>query len=385
MLLTIYIEHTHPNEELKLPFGGIQTQLLELLPEYQKVEKLKIALITRYSEYCSDSSNVKIYQINKFKGSILGKLYFYLSSFYKMVKIHHIERIDMINVHTFSYSIITPLLLRIIFKMPILMKIPIDFKSHIREISMMRSNTMVKKVICYSWLKLFQKFFLRKINYIRVINNQMVQDLYRENYPNERILRISNGIEISKFANLNKNTHEGVNYGFVGRLSRFKNLYYMLKEFKLYFEMYPLDQLLIYGDGPEFRSINTFIEQNNLSKNISLLGFERNITKIYESIDVLIDPSYGQGISNANLEAMATSTLVIASKVDGNIDLIKDGENGLLFEPKKKGALLEKLLKYKDSPNQAKSMTEKAKRIVSEVYDIKSITNQIVNFVFNRN
>ncbi|MFX0075325.1 MAG: glycosyltransferase, partial [Candidatus Hermodarchaeota archaeon] len=204
MLLTIYIEHTHPNKKLKLPFGGIQTQLLQLLTEYQKVKELKIKLITRYSEYPNNSKNFKIYQINKFKGSILGKLYFYLISFYKMVKIHKIERIDLINIHTFSYSIIAPLLLRLIFKIPVLMKIPIDFKSHIKEVSLMKKNTLVKKFICYSWLKLFQKYFLKKISYIRVINHRMAEDLLKLNYPKERILRISNGIEISKFKNLNK-------------------------------------------------------------------------------------------------------------------------------------------------------------------------------------
>lgn len=385
MLLTIFIEHTHPNEKLKLPFGGIQTQLLELLSEYQRIKKLKILLITRYSEYPNTSKNFKIYQINKFRGSILGKLYFYLSSFYKMVIIHKKKRIDLINVHTYSYSVITPLLLRLIFKIPILMKIPIDFKSHIKEISMMRSNTLIKKIICYSWLKLFQKYFLGKVDYIRVINNRMVEDLRELKYPKERILRISNGIEIKKFTNLNKNAHEGVSYGFAGRLSQFKNLNYMLMEFKPYFEMFPSDKLLIYGDGPELPSINAFIERNNLANNIFVLGFERDITRIYNNIDVLIDPSYGQGISNANLEAMSTNTLIIASNVYGNIDLIKNGENGLLFEPRKKGALLEKLLYYKNAPKQAKLMTQKARRTVSEEYNIKSITNRIIEFVFNRN
>ena len=162
MLLAIYIEHTHPNEKLDLPFGGIQTQLLELLPEYQKFKNLKISLITRYSEYQSNSNSFKIHQINRFSGSVLGKVYFYLVSFFKMVKIHKIEHIDLINTHTYSYSVITPFLLRFFFKIPILMKIPIDFRSHIKDVFLMKKNTTLKKFVCYSWLKLFQKYLIKK-------------------------------------------------------------------------------------------------------------------------------------------------------------------------------------------------------------------------------
>ncbi|MFX0075173.1 MAG: glycosyltransferase, partial [Candidatus Hermodarchaeota archaeon] len=180
-------------------------------------------------------------------------------------------------------------------------------------------------------------------------------------------------------------THKDVVYGFVGRISQFKNLDYLLTEFKLYFEKYPLDKLFIYGEGPELQSMNSFIKQNNLLNNINILGFEPDKEKIYSTIDVLIDPSYGQGISNANLEAMSTKTLVIASKVDGNIDLIEDGKTGLLFELRKKDALLNKLIYYKSSPNEAKLMIDNARKMILEKYDIKSIPPKIINFILCRN
>jgi glycosyltransferase involved in cell wall biosynthesis len=213
----------------------------------------------------------------------------------------------------------------------------------------------------------------------------MFEELMELKYPKTRILRIPNGIKLKKYIDLDKNVHEGIIYGFVGRLSQFKNIRYMLGEFKDYFDKFSLDKLFIFGEGPELEYINNFIENNGLSNNIYLLGYEGNKEKIYSNLDVLIDPSHGQGISNANLEAMSTNTLLIASKVDGNIDLIGDGETGLLFEPKNKGALLEKLLYYKEYPIQAKVMTEKAQKLISETYDIKSISKNIIDFIFNRN
>lgn len=68
---------------------------------------------------------------------------------------------------------------------------------------------------------------------------------------------------------------------------------------------------------------------------------------IYSNIDVLVDPAFAQGISNANLEAMCTETFIIASKTPGNEDLITHKKTGLLFDPKDKNDLLDKLLYYK--------------------------------------
>ena len=53
--------------------------------------------------------------------------------------------------------------------------------------------------------------------------------------------------------------------------------------------------------------------------------------------------SIGEGISNAVLEAMATSLPVIATRVGGNVELVRDGITGRLVEPSRHDALAEAL------------------------------------------
>ena len=126
------------------------------------------------------------------------------------------------------------------------MKIPIDFRSHIKDVFLMKKNTTLKKLICYSWLKLLQKYLIKKVDYIRVLNSRMFEELMELKYPKTRIIRIPNGIKLKKYINLDKNVHEGIIYGFVGRLSQFKNIRYMLGEFKDYFDKFSLDKLSIF-------------------------------------------------------------------------------------------------------------------------------------------
>ena len=66
MHLCIIIGNTHANKQLNLNVGGISNQILLLLQSYEKIKKINISLITRYSEYTPTSNRIKIYRIQKF-------------------------------------------------------------------------------------------------------------------------------------------------------------------------------------------------------------------------------------------------------------------------------------------------------------------------------
>ena len=53
---------------------------------------------------------------------------------------------------------------------------------------------------------------------------------------------------------------------------------------------------------------------------------------IYQMLDVLVLPSFSEGLPNVVMEAMAQRVVVIANKVGGVLELISDGKNGYLTE-----------------------------------------------------
>ena len=90
---------------------------------------------------------------------------------------------------------------------------------------------------------------------------------------------------------------------------------------------------MIAGEGNQKENLKTLAEENGVS--LRLLGFREDICLLLEAADVFAFPSKREGLSVSVMEAMFMKKPVIASKIRGNTDLIKDGENGLLVYPNK--------------------------------------------------
>ena len=131
-----------------------------------------------------------------------------------------------------------------------------------------------------------------------------------------------------------KNDNEIILFS-VFRLSKEKNPYFMLKGIKQIKEKTNLKfKCLIAGAGPEEKNLKKFIEKNNLSDVVSLLGKIKpeNISLYYQLTDIFIFSSKSETQGMVLLEAMAGSCPVVAMQSSGTDDLIIEGKNGFKTE-----------------------------------------------------
>lgn len=122
--------------------------------------------------------------------------------------------------------------------------------------------------------------------------------------------------------------------GTVGRMQPVKDQLTLARAFIVLREMMrpggrPL-RLVIAGDGPLRRQVIDILDQARARTQAWLPGERDDVPQIMRGLDVFVLPSLGEGISNTILEAMASGLPVVATRVGGNPELVKEGRTGQL-------------------------------------------------------
>jgi L-malate glycosyltransferase len=133
--------------------------------------------------------------------------------------------------------------------------------------------------------------------------------------------------------------------GYIGRLDfEEKGVDILLESFKLFNIKNPNSKLLLIGSGKNERSIKKFISENNLPA--ILINPVENIYDYLNIFNVLVLPSRTDPFPLTMLLSGAAKVPFIGSSVGGIKELIRDENNGLLFDRNDVNDLSEKIEKY---------------------------------------
>lgn len=124
-----------------------------------------------------------------------------------------------------------------------------------------------------------------------------------------------------------------------------------------------------YKDHYTLKYLKNMVREQGLESKILFLGQRNDIAKLLRENDLFILPSRHEGFGIALIEAMASGIPVIASNADGPGEIIRHGENGLLFKSEDISDLAEKIIYAGERPEEIKRMAENASRDVWR-YDI---------------
>lgn len=162
---------------------------------------------------------------------------------------------------------------------------------------------------------------------------------------------IPNGIEVERFSMAEplETLRDGkLNLLFVGRLEKRKGLDYLLGAYEIAKkEMPELRLVVVSPEGPAKDFYERMAEDRGL-KDVVFSGFvpDQDLPRYYRMADVFCAPSTGkESFGIILLEAMASGRPIVASRIDGYANLMTDGAEGLLVEPKNREALAQALLR----------------------------------------
>jgi len=149
----------------------------------------------------------------------------------------------------------------------------------------------------------------------------------------------------------------------------------------------PNAYLLYIGDGEERERLYNKIKELGWENNVRLLGFKNQseLPLYYDMCDVFVLPSnkepYGLIVNEVLncAKPIITTTEVAAAK-----DLIKDGENGFIYEPEDIETLAKHIKKFINDPSLSKKMGEKSLEIIDK-WNYKEDVNGIYKALKNLN
>ena len=122
-----------------------------------------------------------------------------------------------------------------------------------------------------------------------------------------------------------------------GRMHKHKQFDVLIRAFSIVKDNFKDWDLIILGDGEEIDNLNKMLIDFNLNKRVYLPGSVGNMSEWYDRADIFILSSLLEGFPNVLLEAMAHGLPCISFDCDtGPRDMIQDGVNGILINPKEK-------------------------------------------------
>ena len=170
-----------------------------------------------------------------------------------------------------------------------------------------------------------------------------------------------------------------IKYLFLGRLLKEKGINELLLAANSHLKN-NIATFYIAGDYNKNNSssidFNNFIQKCDENKSIKYLGYIDNVKSLLGGVDCLILPSYREGLSNVILEALSMEIPVLASNVPGCKELIKDGYNGFLFEPRSASSIKIALNKFSNlEVEEIVTMGKRGRKFVEKNYSIDKLIN----------
>lgn len=152
-------------------------------------------------------------------------------------------------------------------------------------------------------------------------------------YPERARMRASMRAELNLPA-------DAVVLGYVGRIVRDKGMSELNQAFRRLRSEFPRLRLVLIGDFEEAHPLaKTFKAELCEHPDVTVTKFISDVPAVMAGIDILLHPSYREGLPTVPLEANALGIPVVTTRIPGCVDAIVDGITGTLVASRDAGAL----------------------------------------------
>jgi phosphatidyl-myo-inositol alpha-mannosyltransferase len=196
---------------------------------------------------------------------------------------------------------------------------------------------------------------------------------------------IPNGIDYARFATrlepIDRFEDDRLDVLFVGRLEKRKGLEHLLRAWPVVHRAMPNARLLVVGGGRRLDGYRRWVRSRGWGE-VHFVGHvsQHDLVRYYQTSDVFCAPSTGQeSFGIVLLEAMAAGRAIVASHIPGYAEVVDDGVEGLLVEPKSAKALAGGLIRVLGDADLRRRMGDRG-REKAAAYDWSRVAGRVLSY-----
>lgn len=236
---------------------------------------------------------------------------------------------------------------------------------------------------------LLERWLARSTTALIAVSPQVRDDLVALGVaPRERFVVIRLGIELDeRVAGERNGRGESRRYlgipgdrfavGWIGRMTQVKRTDDVLVAFKLLRDSGVDAVLCMVGDGPDRPDLERRAAELGIVRHTLFLGYQEDVAQYYAAFDALVLPSSSEGTPVSAIEALAAGRPVVATRVGGVPDVVREGEDGFLVETGDTDELAERLGRLARDPELRERMGKHGRERVLPRYAVERLVSDV--------
>lgn len=168
--------------------------------------------------------------------------------------------------------------------------------------------------------------------------------------------------------------------GNIGRLAEQKGINYFIEAAEITAKAHPKTRFIIVGDGEEREQLHAQVKTRGLQDKVLFLGYRNDIQNVMSQLDFVVLSSLWEGLPLTPIEAYSVGKTVIGTAVDGTVEIIRDGVDGYLVEPRNPVQLAEKMNKLIENPKIRSEMETQAMKRYQDEFSFEKLSKRYIDF-----
>ena len=215
----------------------------------------------------------------------------------------------------------------------------------------------------------YRRFLFRQARVVTATSH-FLADVTRH-YTDKEVHVVPFGVDCQVFRPTGRvNMTSTVTLGFVKHLRVKYGPEYLIRAMEMIVRHHPQTRLLMVGSGELRSPLEELTARLGLTQSISFLGAveHHQVPEILAKVDIFVMPSIREEFGVAAVEAQAMEIPVVATKVGGIPEVVRDGITGILVEPYNSEQLAAAIIELIEDPEGRKQMGKAGRRYVLSHY-----------------